>query len=59
MLTGVLTLLTRLCVAEDHLMGVLWATLPTDVQDCGRCAQQDFGVAPAGGSPVEKLGILN
>ena len=26
-LTGVLTLLTRLCVAEDHLMGVLWATL--------------------------------
>lgn len=58
-LTGVLTLLTRLCVAEDHLMGVLWATLPTDVQDCGRCARQDFGVAPAGGSPVENLGILN
>ena len=26
-LTGVLTLLTRLCAAEDHLMGVLWATL--------------------------------
>ena len=26
-LMGVLTLLTRLCVAEDHLMGVLWATL--------------------------------
>lgn len=26
-LTGVLTLLTRLCAAEDHLTGVLWATL--------------------------------
>lgn len=26
-LTGVLMLLTRLCAAEDHLMGVLWATL--------------------------------
>lgn len=58
-LTGVLMLLTRLCAAEDHLMGVLWATLPTDVQDCGRCARQDFGVAPSGGSPVENLGILN
>lgn len=26
-LTGVLRLLTRLCAAEDHLTGVLWATL--------------------------------
>lgn len=26
-LTGVLELLTRLCAAEDHLTGVLWATL--------------------------------
>lgn len=51
-LTGVLELLTRLCAAEDHLTGVLWATLPTDMQDCGLCARQDFGVAPSGGSPV-------
>lgn len=58
-LTGVLELLTRLCAAEDHLTGVLWATLPTDMQDCGLCARQDFGVAPSGGSPVENPGILN
>lgn len=28
--------------------------LPTDVQDCGLCARQDFGVAPSGGSPEKR-----
>lgn len=61
-LTGVLALLKRLCEAgpEERLAGVLWTvTLPTDVQDCGLCARENFGVALPGGSPVENLGILN
>ena len=31
--------------------------LPTDVQDCGRCARQDFGVAPSGGSPEKREAV--
>lgn len=54
--------LNRLCGAgpDERLTGVLWTgTLPTDVHDCGRCARENFGVAPSGESPIQNLGILN
>lgn len=45
---------------KEHLMGVLWTTaLPADIQDCGLCVRENFGVVPSGEPPIEDLGILN
>lgn len=41
---------------EGRRAGVLWATLPADVQDCSLCAPENLGVVL---SPRGNAGILN